>query len=127
MSHRGEGDVSSRRGRCLTGARAMSHRGEGDVSPRRGWRATVPEAARAHQTPRVEAAAAQVAVSHGQARARRVDEAAAAGIDADVIDAALADAEKYQVPGRELGERHRVRRALLLGGGARNGHADALV
>src|ERR1700681_894743 len=77
--------------------------------------------------PRVEAAAAQIPVPDGQARARRVDEAAAAGIDTDVIDAARADAEKYQVPGRQVPQGHRVRRALLLGGGARNGHAHALV
>jgi len=62
-----------------------------------------------------------------QAHARRVDEAAAAGIDTDVIDTARADAEKYQVPGCQLPQRHGVGRALLLGGGARNGHAHALV
>src|SRR6266446_1152850 len=77
--------------------------------------------------PRVEAAAAETPVPDGQPRARRVDEAAAAGIDTDVIDAARADAEKYQVPGRKLPQRHRVRRALLLGGGARNGQTCALV
>src|SRR6202040_121211 len=92
------------------------------VSPwRRRRHATIPEAPGAHQMPRVEAAAAQIPVPDGHARARRVDEAAAAGLETDVIDAARADAEKYQVPGRKLPQRHRVRRALLLGGGARNG------
>src|SRR6266436_2942433 len=98
------------------------------VSPwRRRRHATIPEAPCAHQMPRIEAAAAQIPVPDGQAGARRVDEAAAAGIDTDVIDAARADAEKYQVPGRKLSQRHRVRRALLLHGGARNGQTCALV
>src|SRR5256714_4689855 len=97
------------------------------VSPERRRYFPVPEAAGTHQAPRVEAVAAQIAIPHGQPRAGRVDEAASSGIDADVIDAALADAEKHQVPGLQLLQRHRVRRALLLGGGARNGQTCALV
>src|ERR1700730_8224264 len=115
------------RGSHVRFIRSARHGAPFYVSPWRGRRATIPEAPGAHQMPGVEAAAAQSAVRDAQARARRVNEAAAAGIDTDVIDAARADAEKYQVPGRKLPERHRVRRALLLGGGARNGQTCALV
>src|SRR2546421_508607 len=77
--------------------------------------------------PRIEAAA-QVAVGDRLPGARGVDEApAAAGVAPDVVDAAPADAKKYQVPRGERRERHRVCRALLLGRGAGNDQARALV
>src|SRR5437016_1852773 len=83
-------------------------------------------AAPAHEMPRIEAAA-QVAVGDRLPGARGVDEAPAAGVDPDVVDAAPADAKEYQVPRGERRERHRVCRALLLGRGAGNDQARALV
>src|SRR5216110_1340645 len=47
--------------------------------------------------PRIEAAA-QIAVGDRLPGARGVDEAPAAGVDPDVVDAAPADAKKYQGP-----------------------------
>src|SRR5437762_4614839 len=89
------------------------------VSPWRDRRrrAPVPEASRAHEMPRIEAAA-QIAVGDRLPGARGVDEAPAAGVDPDGVDAAPADAKKYQVPRGERRQRHRVRRALLPGRGA---------
>src|SRR5258708_26377276 len=86
-----------------------------------------PEAPGALEVARIETAGAQLAVLHREPGARGVDKAAAAGVDADVIDGAPAQAEEHQVPGRELRERHRRGGALLLEGGARNEDADALV
>jgi hypothetical protein len=62
------------------------------------------------------------------AGARRVNEASAAGVDADVIDRVMpANAEEDQIPRSELGERNRACRTLLRGRSARNRKADSLM
>ena len=64
---------------------------------------------------------------HGDAAMRRVNEAPRAGVNADVIDAVLTQAEEHQVAGQQLRERHRLRGALLGRRGARDAEAHALV
>jgi hypothetical protein len=70
---------------------------------------------------------AEIAVSDGEAAAWRVNEAALARIDADVIDAVRVDVEEHEISRRELRERYRMCRALLLRSGAWNGEADLLM
>ena len=86
----------------------------------------LPESAGGDEVLRVEAAA-EICEGHREPGARRVHEAAVAGVDADVIDAARADMEEDQISRRELRERYGLRGALLSGGGARNGEPDVLV
>src|SRR5579862_6988947 len=83
-------------------------------------RASVPEASGALQMARV-VAAAERRVGHREPRARCVDEAPVAGVDADVIDVPRVHAEEHQVTRGELLERHRPGGALLLERAARNG------
>ena len=92
---------------------------------RRVWQ-PLPESASGDEVLRVEAAA-EICKGHREPRARRVDEATIAGVDAYVIDAARADVEEDQISRRELRERYGLRGVLLSGGGARDGEPDALV
>src|ERR1700722_11621922 len=49
------------------------------------------------------------------------------GVDADVVNATLTYAKKHQVARQNLREGYGTGRMLLLGGGARDAQADALV
>ena len=60
-------------------------------------------------------------------RARCVNEASGAGVDAHVIDAARVDVEEDEIAGRELAERHGLRRVLLFARRAGDRQAYALV
>src|ERR1700722_3947270 len=72
-------------------------------------------------------AARQIRRGNRDTPVRCVHEAAATEVDTDVIDAMRAHAEEHEVPGLKFAEGHRLRGALLLGGGARNGDAGARV
>lgn len=98
-----------------------------DASPQRVRRyVSSPEAARTDQA-RAVIVFAQVAVCDRASGARRMNEAAAAGVHAHVIDAARVDVEEDEIAGRELGERHRPRRTVLLARRAGNCDAGALM
>src|SRR5215470_5475550 len=84
-----------------------------------------PVTAGAHEM-RAIVALAQVAVRDRASRARGMNEASRAGVDPDMIDAALVDVEEDQVAGRKLAERHGACGALLLPRRARNRETEAL-
>ena len=111
------------------GSQVVSHIGDmvecGGLCSARG-RCRIPESPRACEVMGIETMA-EIAVSDREAAMRRVNEAAIARIDADVIDVVRVDAEENEISRRELCERYLMCGALLLQGGARNGEADLLM
>jgi hypothetical protein len=89
----------------------------------------LPEATRTHEV-RSIVALCQARVGDGSAGTRRMNEAAAACVDPNVIDPAAdveARTEEHNVTGQHSIQRHRLRRAPLLVGTARHFQSRALM
>src|SRR5437764_610780 len=91
-----------------------------------GLCALAPEAPRAHEVLAI-VALAEISVGDDVPRARRMDETARAGVDADVVDATRADAEKDEITRRQRSQGNRARGVPLLLRRARDFQTDAFV
>src|SRR5437879_9688427 len=93
---------------------------------RSGLCALAPEAPRAHEALAI-ITLGEISVGDDLPRARRMDETARAGVDADVVDATRADAEKDEITRRQCSQGNRARGVPLLLRRARNFQTDAFV
>src|SRR5438309_1544731 len=96
---------------------------------RRRWSglcALAPEAPRGHEVLAI-VPLAEISVGDDLPRARRMDETARASVDADVVDATRADAEKDEITRRQCSQGNRARGVPLLLRRARDFQTDAFV